>query len=408
MKPALMRAAAALALAIGVVRARRSSVRSKGSDPLTSTGVRPPLESLVRTILKHPWLTLAALAIAVGIGGLIVVVSGVVSIKASSGHWRITAAILDLAKARSVNTHSLGIRPPFPLDDPALILRGATHYESGCYPCHGRPGVPVPPVMAVMTPPPPELSPRIQRWRPQDLFSIVKHGIKFTGMPAWPAPQRDDEVWAMVAFLQRMPQLHGAAYRALVFGGTAPASTAPRAVREICWRCHGVDGVGHGSGAFPSLAGQRATYLYGSLRAFSDRRRFSGIMATVAATLDDQMMREAAAYYERLPARPVGEANDASARARGESIAARGIPDRDIPACAECHGPARTPKNPAYPVIARQHARYLALQLELLQQRRRGGSGFENLMHIFVGRLGAEEIRDVTLYYSSLQQSAAP
>ena len=395
-----MRAAAALALAIGVVRARRSVP----GRPV----VRPIFESLVRTILKHPWLTLAALATAAMIGGLIVVISGVMPIKASSGHWRITAAILDLAKVRSVKTHSLGIRPPFPLDDSALILRGAGHYENGCYPCHGRPGSRIPVVMAPMTPPPPDLVPRIGRWRPQDLFSIVKHGIKFTGMPAWPAQQRDDEVWAMVAFLRRMPDLDGAAYRALVFGQADDASTAPRAVREICGRCHGVDGLGRGSGAFPSLAGQRAAYLYGSLRAFADRRRFSGIMATVAATLDDQTMRETAAYYERLPARPAEQANDASARARGESIAARGMPDRDIPACAECHGPASTPKNPAYPMLAGQDARYLALQLELLQQRRRGGSGFENLMHVFVGRLRPEEIRDVTVYYNSLPKRPIP
>lgn len=404
MRPALMRAAAALALLFAVVRARRR----KGSDPLTSTEGSPLFESLVRTILRHPWLTLTALVTVAAIGGVIGAASGVVPIKASSGHWRITAAILDFAKVRSVTMHSMGMRPPLSLDDPALILRGAGHYESGCYPCHGRPGASVPPVMAVMTPPPPELSARIQRWRPQDLFSIVKHGIKFTGMPAWPAQQRDDEVWAMVAFLRRMPALDAAAYRELVYGPTVTPSGAPRAVRETCWRCHGVDGTGRGSGAFPSLAGQRAAYLYGSLRAFSDRRRFSGIMATVAATLDDQTMREAAAYYERLPARPAGEANDARAHARGESIAARGIPDRDIPSCADCHGPASTPKNPAYPVLAGQHARYLALQLELFQQRRRGGSGFANLMHVFVGRLRAEDIRDVTLYYSSLQNSAAP
>jgi cytochrome c553 len=391
MKPALMRAAAAVALVLAVMRSRRMT----GSDPLISTGVRP-------LILKHPWLTLTALVIVAAIGGAIMIASGVVPIKASSGHWRITAAILDFAKVRSVTMHSIGIQPPFPLDDAALVLRGAGHYESGCYPCHGRPGVPVPPVMAAMTPPPPELSAQIQRWRPQDLFSIVKHGIKFTGMPAWPAQQRDDEVWSIVAFLRRMPALDGAAYRELVYGPTDMPSGAPRAVRDTCGRCHGEDGAGRGSGAFPSLAGQRAAYLHASLRAFADQKRFSGIMGTIAASLDDLTMREAAAYYEGLPTRAAGEANDARARARGESIAARGVPDRDIPSCADCHGPAATPKNPAYPLLAGQHARYLALQLELFQQRRRGGSGYANLMHVFVGRLRPEDIRDVTIYYSSL------
>jgi cytochrome c553 len=393
---ALMRAAAAVALLVGVARSHRRT----GSDPLTSTGVRP-------LILKHPWLTLGALGGFAAIAGLIVIVSGIVPVKASSGHWRLTAVILDFAKVRSVRMHSIGIRPPFSLDDPALVLRGAGHYESGCAPCHGKPGMAVPPVMAAMTPPTPALTPLISRWRPQDLFSIVKHGIKFTGMPAWPAQERDDEVWAVAAFLRRMPAMDAAAYQALVFGQTAAAIAAPRAVREICWRCHGVDGTGRGSGAFPSLAGQRAAYLHASMRAFADRRRFSGIMATIAASLDDQTMREAAVYYERLPSRFGGEGDDARTLARGEAIAAHGIPDRDIPSCADCHGPVATPRNPAYPVLTGQHARYLALQLELFQQRRRGGSGFANLMHVFVGRLRAEEIRDVTNYYSSLQHRPA-
>jgi cytochrome c553 len=113
-------------------------------------------------------------------------------------------------------------------------------------------------------------------------------------------------------------------------------------------------------------------------------------------------------YYERLPSRFGGEGDDARALARGEAIAAHGVPDRDIPSCADCHGPVATPRNPAYPVLTGQHARYLALQLELFQQRRRGGSGFANLMHVFVGRLRAEEIGDVTNYYSFLQRPPTP
>jgi len=39
------------------------------------------------------------------------------------------------------------------------------------------------------------------------LFQVVNHGLKFTGMPEWPVRDRDDEVWAMVAFLKKMPEL---------------------------------------------------------------------------------------------------------------------------------------------------------------------------------------------------------
>jgi cytochrome c553 len=366
-------------------------------------------EPLIRFVVKHPWATLAALTAAAIVGAAVVVISGVVPIKASSGHWPITAKFLDFAKLQSVATYSLGTRAPS-LDDEAMLIRGASHYERGCYPCHGGPGGGVPPVMGAMTPDPPQLPDGLAGYKPEELFYIVKHGIKFTGMPAWPALQRDDEVWAVVAFLRKMPEIDAAEYRRLAYGeptstlgtfGTPGTPVTPRAVRDICSRCHGVNGTGRGPGAFPSLAGQRAEYLYASLRAYADRRRFSGIMASVAAGLSDETMREVGQYYASLPPREAEAANDASAIARGRAIATQGVPERDIPACVECHGPTDIPKNPAYPRLTGQYVQYLALQLDLLRQRRRGGSPNVVLMHVFVDRLDAEQIRSVTRYYSS-------
>ncbi len=111
-------------------------------------------------------------------------------------------------------------------------------------------------------------------------------------------------------------------------------------------------------------------------------------------------MREIAAYYERLPPRPAAMSEDASGR--GAEIAKRGIPDRDVPPCAECHGPSAQPKNRAYPRLTGQHAGYLTSQLELLKEQRRGGSPNVNLMQVFVHRLRQEEIRDVARYYATL------
>jgi cytochrome c553 len=347
----------------------------------------------------------------------IMVISGVVPLKASSGHWPITEAFLDFAKTRSVATHSWGIDAP-PLDDEALVLRGAGHYETACSVCHGRPGGGVPPVMAAMTPPPPELAPRLSRWTPQEMFSIVKHGIKFTGMPAWPVQQRDDEVWAMVAFLRRMPRLDAAAYETLAFGEprrvldglVSPTMVAHEqaavVVRDICTRCHGADGTGRGPGAFPSLAGQRAEYLYRSLRAFADRLRFSGVMSAIAAQLSEDTMQAVSEYYARLQSRPSAAMSDGPAMSRGYALANQGLPDRDIPSCADCHAPSDTPRNPAYPLLAGQHQRYLALQLELFKGRRRGGSPYADLMHVFVDRLDQQQIEDVSLYFSTLKAAS--
>src|SRR5688500_10415819 len=68
--------------------------------------------------------------------------------------------------------------------------------------------------------------------------------LEITGMPAWPAQQRDDEVWAMTAFLRRLPQLDADEYQRLTRGTTTDAlwdlpdadlaNTSPVVVRETC------------------------------------------------------------------------------------------------------------------------------------------------------------------------------
>jgi cytochrome c553 len=253
------------------------------------------------------WRSAALLPLLV-VGGFVVAASGIIPIKASTGHWPITVWLLHFAMRRSVATHTLGLSTP-PLAEPALVLQGAGHYETGCRPCHGSPGLPPPRIAQRMTPHPPYLPPVIPAWEPDELFYIVKHGVKFTGMPAWPAPQRDDEVWAMVAFLRTLPDLDAAAYRRLVHGEATASGTGaplheslgpeqvPHAVTASCGRCHGVDGRGRGIGAFPKLAGQRSPYLLAALQAFARGERYSGIMEPIAAGLSLEEMRQLALYY---------------------------------------------------------------------------------------------------------------
>jgi cytochrome c553 len=316
---------------------------------------------------------------------------------------------------RSFSTHSLGVKVPRlgeKLGEPGMVLRGAGHYETACRPCHGSPDLPHPRIAGAMLPVPPYLPDVIHEWKPAELFSVVKHGVKLTGMPAWPAQQRD-EVWAMVAFLLAMPKLNAEEYRRLVHGeipapgggepmpdllGTEP----PRAVLATCARCHGVDGRGRIRGAFPRLAGQRPTYLYESLQAFARGKRHSGIMEPIAAGLTPSEMRDLARYFASLPAAPAVRQESTGAIERGRAIAHRGIPGRKVPSCADCHGPGAIRRNPVFPMLAGQDALYLVQQLELFKKKTRGGSPFARLMHPVAGQMSTEEMRDVALYYESL------
>ena len=345
----------------------------------------------------------ALFLVAGALGGFLVAASGIMPIKASSGHWAITRWLLQFSKQRSVATHTLGMESPS-LDDPGLVLKGAGAYETNCRTCHGSPSTPYPRVAQQMTPPPPYLPATISKWESEELFYIVKHGIKFTGMPAWPAQQRDDEAWAMVAFLRRFPSLQVDEYRRLVNGEFPVSGEVPRAVTTSCARCHDVNGLGRGSGAFPKLAGQQVVYLDLALQAFARGERHSGIMEPIAAGLTADEMGELARYYSSLPKPPPSPmAQEAVApMERGRMIAQQGIPAQRVPACVACHGPSDIQRNPVYPMLAGQYADYLSLQLELFKNETRGGTAYAHLMRQVAPRLTPEQMRDVALYYSSL------
>lgn len=350
------------------------------------------------------------------IGVCLAAASGIIPIKASSGHWAITRWLLSFSMHRSISTHTLGLETPS-LDEPRLVLKGAGAYENNCRACHGSPELRNPRVAQAMTPRPPYLPPVISEWEPEELFYLVKHGVKLTGMPAWPSQQRDDEVWAMVAFLRKYPGLSAEEYKRLVSGdallnrdgapiqGLLGPENVPRAINESCGRCHGLDGLGRGLGAFPKLAGQNSAYLYASLQAFARGERHSGIMEPIAAGLGIETMRELALYYGSLKALPPLPPQEETALAieRGREIALHGIPNQRVPTCAACHGPTDLPRNPIYPLLAGQYADYLVLQLQLFKEERRGGTAYAHLMRPTAAHLTPEQIRDVALYYASIR-----
>jgi cytochrome c553 len=380
---------------------------------------------------------LAVYALLGGLAAALVVVSGLIPLKASSGHWAITQWLLDFTKRRSVATYSMGIAVPR-LDDPALILRGAGHYDVGCRPCHGSPERQPPAIPARMLPPPPDLRKQAGRWTPAEQFTIVRHGIKFTGMPAWPAATRDDEVWAVVAFLQRLPALDAAGYDRLVLGDGPAAEAVPTRAglvsaaagrdpiadlaRARCARCHGRDGRGREHAAFPRLAGQKPEYLRLALSAYASGARHSGTMTPIAAGLAGAEGQAIADHYAKLataidpPGPGIAPSSSGAARVSdgagapvgpGAEIATHGIRAQRVPRCVECHGPAATRRNPAYPRLAGQVAAYLEQQLQLFAEGRRGGSPYAHLMRDIAPRLTPAQRRDVAAWYASLSPAEA-
>ncbi len=56
-----------------------------------------------------------------------------------------------------------------------------------------------------LNPTPPDLFRADRAPDPQENFQFIKHGIKMTGMPAFGPIRTDDQVWALVAFVDVLP-----------------------------------------------------------------------------------------------------------------------------------------------------------------------------------------------------------
>lgn len=66
-----------------------------------------------------------------------------------------------------------------------------------------------------MNPQPPLLADAVTLWRNNELFWIIKNGVKMTGMPAFGLTHSDDELWDIVGFVRQLPHISGNEYQRL-------------------------------------------------------------------------------------------------------------------------------------------------------------------------------------------------
>ena len=148
------------------------------------------------------------------VAGIIVMYSGVISVAATNPHAPLTAYVLSTTMDNSVRYHAKDIRPP-PLDDSQMVMEGFRHYRGMCAGCHLAPGMESSEIRQGLTPEPPKLQEVAAEWRPAELFWLIQNGVKMSGMPAWGPTHSDDAIWAIVAFLQKLPGMTAQEYEAM-------------------------------------------------------------------------------------------------------------------------------------------------------------------------------------------------
>lgn len=175
--------------------------------------------------------------------------------------------------------------------------------------------------------------------------------------------------------------------------------------QQVCSACHGVAGIST-SPKFPHLAGQPASYLAAQLQAFRDHRRSDPAaieyMWGMSRHLTDRQIHDLAAYYAAQPAAAPATPNGGTDM-NGRMIVEGGIPGKEVPACASCHGP-NGQGNALAPRLAGQHADYLAKQLNIY--RHANGRPDSPPMQAAARGLSDEDMRAVAAYLAGI--SAAP
>jgi mono/diheme cytochrome c family protein len=158
---------------------------------------------------------LVTAAVAVGIP-----ISGLLDVAATTRDPGPARWLLEQTRESSVERRAAGIAVP-DLSDPGQVPAGAHAYSEMCAGCHGAPGHERFLGATYMNPEPPDLTRGPSDLSPAEMFWVIKHGIRMTGMPAWGPTHPNAQLWELVAFIRRLPALTSAAYGRLVEQGAA-------------------------------------------------------------------------------------------------------------------------------------------------------------------------------------------
>jgi len=158
-------------------------------------------------------ITVVATIVVLVVLGLAFVFSGVSNVSAENQDSSLVKWILSAASDRSIERHAKGIEVPA-LGDSAQVEMGFEHYQEMCVTCHGAPGRDRSEIGVGLNPHAPNLSRSIADLSDAELYWILKNGIKMTGMPSFGRTHTEEQLWAMVSFVKKLPGMTEEQYQA--------------------------------------------------------------------------------------------------------------------------------------------------------------------------------------------------
>ena len=184
-----------------------------------------------------------------------------------------------------------------------------------------------------------------------------------------------------------------------------PRVSGKTLAQQVCSICHGLDGNSI-SPKFPRLAGQQKQYLENQLKDFRARHRADPpgpeYMWGIARSLTDEQIAGLADYFSMQTPKPNTPAPPAVV-AEGRRLYENGLPEKETPPCAACHGPDAQGRG-GFPRLAGQYEYYLLRQLHVFQETElRPGTPMKQITHA----LTPQEMETLASYLQGLRSGAA-
>jgi mono/diheme cytochrome c family protein len=148
---------------------------------------------------------------------------GLVKVQADQPPSSLERWFLGGASDASVERHAPKERNPVPATEENIVA-GAQLYVNHCAGCHGTPSNPNSPLAHSFDPPVPRFFMHAPDMPENQNFYVAKHGLRFTGMPAWDKTLSDQQIWEIVTFMSNIPKLSPAAKKVLQPGSSAAPS----------------------------------------------------------------------------------------------------------------------------------------------------------------------------------------
>ena len=156
----------------------------------------------MRNILSGAVLMLVILLLS----ALAVMRLGLMPVNADGAHSMLEARIMPRVLHASIARHASGDTNPISVNEENLKA-GVSTYKAMCARCHSTPAGNSSVYGQSFYPPAPQLLGGMSNYTDSQLFWVIKHGIRNTGMPAWGAMLSDDEIWQIVSLLKNSQDL---------------------------------------------------------------------------------------------------------------------------------------------------------------------------------------------------------